>query len=406
MIERDWHNCYGESWNGQITSDAFAHPAKFARGLIRRIYQHALEQEYLQSGETVLDPFGGVGLGGLDAISLGLNWLGVELEEKFVKLGADNIALWEHQRRGQRHFDNLPELGKAILLQGDSCYLCDVLGEAGGVVSSPPYSSRTVHGNHGLHLDKFKEPGRVGKTSHALGEREMSEYGTTPGQLGAMRVVSSPLYAESMDHAPGNKSWEEKPTETQARHGNAGYSGQVQKTTDYGQSAGQLGRMRVVSSPPYSHPGEQPCASQSQAIKDYHTFTRGSGTKLDHQMDTIGNLGQETANDFWQAARQIMEQVAMVLPPGAVAIWVCKGFIRKGEYIDFPQQWRQLGEACGFETLEWIRAWLVEDRGTQYDLFGGEEHRTVARKSFFRRLAESKGSPPIDYEIVLIQAKC
>jgi hypothetical protein len=94
-------------------------------------------------------------------------------------------------------------------------------------------------------------------------------------------------------------------------------------------------------------------------------------------------LGSDT--DFWTAARQIMEQVAQVLPPGAVAIWVVKGFIRNKKYVDFPDQWRQLGEACGFETLEWIRAWLVEDRGTQYGLFGGQQTKTVQRKSFFRR---------------------
>ena len=31
--------------------------------------------------------------------------------------------------------------------------------------------------------------------------------------------------------------------------------------------------------------------------------------------------------------------------------------------------------------------------------------KKVERKSFFRRLAESKGSPPIDYEVVLIQER-
>jgi len=33
-----WTGCYNDSWNGVIVADAFAHPAKFARGLIRRIY--------------------------------------------------------------------------------------------------------------------------------------------------------------------------------------------------------------------------------------------------------------------------------------------------------------------------------------------------------------------------------
>jgi len=121
--------------------------------------------------------------------------------------------------------------------------------------------------------------------------------------------------------------------------------------------------------------------------------------------DTDGQLGTESGATFWSAASLIMQQTYSVLRPGAVAIWVLKGFVRNKEYVDFPSQWRQLGESCGFETIEWIRAWLVEDRGTQYGLFGGSEEKRVERKSFFRRLAESKGSPRIDFEIVLVQRK-
>ncbi len=38
-------------------------------------------------------------------------------------------------------------------------------------------------------------------------------------------------------------------------------------------------------------------------------------------------------------------------------------------------------------------------------LYGGEIVTRTERKSFFRRLAESKGSPRIDYEEVLIVRK-
>jgi hypothetical protein len=39
------------------------------------------------------------------------------------------------------------------------------------------------------------------------------------------------------------------------------------------------------------------------------------------------------------------------------------------------------------------------------DLFNGHTTSKVSRKSFFRRLAESKGSPEINYEEVLIARK-
>jgi len=108
---------------------------------------------------------------------------------------------------------------------------------------------------------------------------------------------------------------------------------------------------------------------------------------------------------FWGAARAILLQCHHVLAPGGVAIWVVKDFVRNKKRVDFTGQWRALCEACGFETVEVIRAWLVEDRGAQFTLGGELEERQVERKSFFRRLAERKGSPRIDYEVVLITRK-
>lgn len=48
MIEPDeWAGCYDDNWKGVIVEDAFAHPAKFSRGLIRRIYEHARSEGWL-----------------------------------------------------------------------------------------------------------------------------------------------------------------------------------------------------------------------------------------------------------------------------------------------------------------------------------------------------------------------
>lgn len=64
-----WKGCYNDSWNGYITPDSFQHPAKYARGLIERIVQHALDEGWVKRGgssgkETslVLDPFRGSGM--------------------------------------------------------------------------------------------------------------------------------------------------------------------------------------------------------------------------------------------------------------------------------------------------------------------------------------------------------
>jgi len=42
---------------------------------------------------------------------------------------------------------------------------------------------------------------------------------------------------------------------------------------------------------------------------------------------------------------------------------------------------------------------------THETLFGHTEVKRKERKSFFRRLAESKGSPKIDFEVVLCMSR-
>lgn len=121
--------------------------------------------------------------------------------------------------------------------------------------------------------------------------------------------------------------------------------------------------------------------------------------------DTDGNLGSEPGNDFWLSARVIVEQVYQVLAPGAHAVWVVKDYVKGGKRVPFCDQWRQMCEAVGFTTLHEHHAMLVRHNGTSVTLEGEIiEHKTES-KSFFRRLAEKKGSPPIDYEVVYCMVK-
>ena len=90
---------------------------------------------------------------------------------------------------------------------------------------------------------------------------------------------------------------------------------------------------------------------------------------------------------------------------GATACFILKDFVRSGKIVPFSDNWRRLAESCGFETIEWVHASLVEDHGTQHGLFGEDKRLRKSRKSFFRRLAEAKGSPPIDHEDVLFMRR-
>lgn len=53
MIE-SWTGCYDAGWKGLIADEAFAHPAKFSRNLIGRIYRHMIERGWLAAGMTVV----------------------------------------------------------------------------------------------------------------------------------------------------------------------------------------------------------------------------------------------------------------------------------------------------------------------------------------------------------------
>jgi hypothetical protein len=121
--------------------------------------------------------------------------------------------------------------------------------------------------------------------------------------------------------------------------------------------------------------------------------------------ETPGLAGSLTGDTFWTAARAIVAETFAVLRPGAHAAWVVKGFVRNRKLVDFPDQWRQLCESVGFVTVAEVRAWVVEDKGTQLAMDGEDKRHVTERKSFFRRLAEKKGSPRIDWETVWLMEK-
>jgi len=326
-----WQNCYDDGWKDIIIPEAFSHPAKFSRGLIHRIYWHAKEMGWVKPGDWVLDPFGGVALGGLDAMSMGLNWIGVELEPKFCKLGEQNIDLW------RRTLTGWPNLGTARIVQGDSRSL----------------------------------------------KRYISTINLTDNFIGAPDlVVSSPPFIDSIG-TKDQKFWDDHNDRQSNWHG------ATRVIADYGHTPGNLANMKegdidlVVSSPPFPF-------SDDTGKRDYG--------------ETIGNLGGTSGDTFWTASKEIISQCYDLLKPTGMSIWVCKDYIKKGKRVPFSDRWLSLCESVGFTLVCRHQAMLVKEHGTQTTIHG-DKKITTERKSFFRRLAESKGSPRIDEEDVLCLVK-
>jgi hypothetical protein len=160
----------------------------------------------------------------------------------------------------------------------------------------------------------------------------------------------------------------------------------------------------AVSSPPF----EATLSGHGECPKfrpDGTPFGQGKSIDLATYGATQGNIGNESSDTFWLSARAIVQQVYLALKPGRYAAFVVKSFVRNKAIVDFPAQWEQLCQSCGFVTAEIVRAWLVEDSGTQGGMFGDDKRMRKERKSFFRRLAENKGSPRIDFETVLFMRK-
>ena len=100
---------------------------------------------------------------------------------------------------------------------------------------------------------------------------------------------------------------------------------------------------------------------------------------------------------------QVYAECHKALKPGGVIAVVIKDYVSKGQRVPLCDQTHELLLRVGFTPLERIRAMLVSETRTQ-GLFG-EIVKVKERKSFFRRLAEKKGSPPINYEEVLFLRK-
>lgn len=507
-----WNSCYDLGWRNLCVPAAFSHPAKFSRGLIFRIIEYALEDGLIQPGQTILDPFGGVALGALPCLMNGLNWIGYELEPKFVELGRQNIELWNGK------FASMPKWGgQATLLQGDSRRLAEVVGEAGLVVGSPPYASgEKGHPSLGsVNKDNWGNEG-----TDIAGRRGLNgDYGQTPGQLATLppgdvstvingpaypippaAVISSPPFAgntggrgeasrqgidaalfdrhsggtkrgtgdnpANLDHLPqgsvsavigsppyaaariqqegGDNASNMRRANDNGIYGLTGgqlaglpegqppvavigsppfadsvgsddpdkrgglfrdpkWRHDTNLSGSYGDTPGQLGTMKgnafqtaVIASPPF----EKQVPQQDKNFTAPHDST---GYLKGDYGSAPGQLGTDSGETFWSAARQIVEQCALILPSGAASIWVVKNYVKAGKEVDFTGQWQALCEACGFETAHIHRAMLVKNQGVQQARMDGEMiSKEVARKSFFRRLHERKNPHlSIDWESVL-----
>ncbi len=476
---------YDGNWNGMITPESFAHPAKYARGLIEEIYCYLIRNGLLDEGSVVVDPFGGIGAGGIVGAYKGIKWIGCELEPKFVALAKRNFAL--HRRRWQSLGVPMPKI-----VRGDSRKLRKVLALADCVVSSPPFVQQMPSQ---ADQEWHQQRASIGK-NNSLGQSPI--YGATAGQLGNLpagnveavinldttrnrdtistcqnvKIAESKLAAEAngVDHAAAPMSL--LVSREDQNHQDMAGKLQKQDSTNQCQNAGDqpipTGQEEIIDGEDMlgeSNAEQQlnemdinalnanqrtcsksitrrtkrkpetfgttasailkPCASlaterrqedtksdePSVQLANSNSFMLDQENQIAHlNVDVNHHLSHNsdtTPNEpstFWEAARLIILECEAILRPGGIAVFVCKDFVRKKARVSFSDDWQRLCEACGFVLVERIQASLVKE-DSHPSLFGGNDVKITERKSFFRRLAEKKGSPRIDFEDVIVMRK-
>lgn len=307
-------------------------------------------------------------------------------------------------------------------------------GSVSAVISSPPYEQ--IHAGAGglnhLPAKAGQQGGRKKGASQEGMDHSQERYGDTPGQIARAAkgpvdaIISSPPYEGISPEKSSSGINIEKQYETYRRSGGGSSlekfrAQQLRHSSGYGNSKRQIGALKaVVTSPPWMKNVEGGRAAGKFKGDAVLKSKRGNGASdeavraqadRDEEKtlgDAPGQIGKEAGETYWQAVAKVYHACFLSLKPGGVIALVVKDFVKDGKRMCLCDDTMRLLVWLGFEELERIHAMLTEER-IHDDLFEGEVVTKTERKSFFRRLHESKlkADDPrrIDYEEVLICRK-
>ncbi|BCY07314.1 TRM11 family methyltransferase [Actinoplanes sp. L3-i22] len=140
---------------GRYVPETSTHPGK----MLPAVAAHAISS-FTAPGDLVFDPMCGSGTTLVEAMHLGRDAIGIDIEPRFTALAEQNVALASSQGAA----------GAAKVVNGDATGLLDLVpasavGQVGLVLTSPPYG----RGTHGLVRT---DSTGVRKRDHLYGDRE------------------------------------------------------------------------------------------------------------------------------------------------------------------------------------------------------------------------------------------
>lgn len=288
-------------------------------------------------------------------------------------------------------------------------------GTLDGAITSPPYAE-SIKGPHKETETAEQSQAKRNTAGGSLGQSQRhGGYGATEGNIGNLKegavdaVVTSPPYA----NAGGTPSlgsvnkddWGNEGTDIAKRRGLTG------KYSDSPENIGNLKEGTVdgcVTSPPWAKQMNTGGADGDRPGNLVRKWAESRGrnpdapnclAKYEQYGDSPDNIGNTSNETYWQAMRQVYAQMHLALKPGGVCACVVKDYVKNKARVPLCDDTVKLLESIGFHVFERTRAWVVTET-REAGLFG-DVVKIKSRKSFFRRLAEAKGSPPIDWEEVL-----
>jgi tRNA G10 N-methylase Trm11 len=368
------------------------------------------EKKMLSKGDVVVDPFGGIGTTLLIGATLGYKCIGNELEEKFVKLTEANIEKIRAMLLATNR--TIP-----IIIQGDSRKLSEIIqenisgiitsspygatqsGDVNAVITSPAYADIST-GAGGLNTKPATKNGQQsGRSAKASSQDTDQKYGKTDGQIARLKdkgvdsIISSPPYADGIGHSQGKRAGD--------YGANTGYYSDGNKENIGNKKEGSIDS--VITSPPFEDSiGSDDPKKRGGLFRDPKRANDKNLTGTYGKSE--GQIGKEKAETYWEAMRLVYIECWKILKQDGYIAIVVKDFVRKRQIVPLCDNTAKLLESIGFKVEYRVRAWTLTDT-VHDDLFLGEMKKRKERKSFFRRLSESKGSPRIDYEQVIIAKK-
>ncbi|HTE20974.1 MAG TPA: DNA methyltransferase [Armatimonadota bacterium] len=174
--------------NRYTPASVSGHPGKMLPNLARRLID-----EYTRPGDWILDPLSGIGTTGVEAVCRGRNYVGIELEARFVRWQRENLL-----RAATAGATGEFALYQADARRLDAAYgpnrkaLKTTCGPVDAVLTSPPYAGR---------LRQQRNPSRVMRELIRQGEfgRDVLPgiYGRSEQNLGNLKHAE---YLQQMRH--------------------------------------------------------------------------------------------------------------------------------------------------------------------------------------------------------------